>query len=146
MNKEKLIIKKTNDFNLIKSILCDDEISSNLLSFKYENMEEKLNNELMIYYIFLVDGKIAGFCAFKHLKDICNIDGNYAVDIGIFKRYRGKIGYRFGEMMLFEFNKTFSPNKIFALIQDNNKASILYTRSMGFKPLVKENGYCILGT
>ncbi len=146
MNKRKLKVQKTENYKLIKNILCNEDIAPNLISFKYENMEKMLNNELMTYYLFIVDENIAGFCAFKDLKDMCNVEGNYAVDVGIYKKYRGKIGYDLGQMALKEFNEKFSPNKIFALIKESNRASLYYTKKMGFKLLMKQDEYCILGT
>lgn len=141
-----LKVERTFNYKLVKSILFNDDISSNLISFKYENAEQILNDPSMIYYVFIVDNNIAGLCAFKDLKEMSNVVGNYGVDIGILKKYRGKVGYELGKMMLDIFNQTFVPNKIFALIKNENRASIYFTIRMGFKMLIKQNEYSILGT
>src|SRR5438045_1278498 len=100
IGNHELEIKITRNYKILKKIIINDEIYPGLLSATPEviashfgdeikihsfenNAESILNDEAMIYYLFRVDLKIAGFCALMLLND----EKNYVVDIGIYKKF-----------------------------------------------------------
>ena len=126
--------------NSDKKVIGNHELEIKIHSFE-NNAESILNDEAMIYYLFRVDLKIAGFCALMLLND----EKNYVVDIGIYKKFRGKIGFHLGKMALEKFKREINDAKVFATIKDSNRASLFYTKSIGFKKIYHRNGIVCLG-
>jgi len=153
-----LEVRRTKNYKVLRKIIFNNEIYPGLLSInpndestlfdknpKICNLEEYaedvLNNDSMIYYLLEVDQKIAGFCAWMLLGN----QKNYAVDIGIYKKFRGKMGYHLGLMSLEKFKREISNDIIYASVKEENKPSLFYSQSMGFKKVFNKNGFICLG-
>jgi len=158
VNNRALSVRRTKNYKLLSKIIFNNEIYPGLLCINPEDVStlfnkdltihkfeegapEILNNDSMIYYLLEVDQKIAGFCAWMLLSN----QKNYVVDIGIYKKFRGKIGYHLGEMSLQKFKREVSDDIVYASVKEGNKPSLFYSQSMGFKKVFNKNGFICLG-
>src|ERR1041385_830185 len=156
INNHALQVRDSRNYKVLKRIIFNNDIYPGLLSVHSDNSsilfskdlkankinaEVMLNNDSIIYYLLEVDSKIAGFCAWMLLDN----KKNYVTDIGIYKKFRGNIGYNLGRMSLEKFKREVEHEMIYASIREDNRSSLFYAQAMGFKKLFQKNGFICLG-
>jgi len=148
-----LSVIESRDFKAISDLILHDDISNAILSqttdrdlVKNES-EERLNNDKVVYYLLKINDENAGFCLFLNLShedkdDIA--DGCYLADIGILKRFRGKLGFELAKISYNKFLNEIKPERLFAIIKIENKKCLYLALKIGFKLIKKNDVYYFL--
>lgn len=148
-----LEVIESRDFKAISDLILHDDISNGLLStqtdrnlVKYES-EERLDNDSIIYYLLKVNDENAGFCLFLHLSynEIEDInDGCYLVDVGILKKFRGKLAIELAKIAYNKFINEINPQRLFGIIKIENKKSLYFAMKVGFELIKKDDVHYFL--
>ena len=149
----RLNVIESRDFKSISDLILHDDISTGLLSqnadktlLKNES-EERLDNERILYYLMKIDDENAGFCLFLNLShgDPNDInEGCYLADIGILKKFRGKLGFELAKIALNKFLNEIKPERLFGIIKIENKKSLYFAMQIGFKLINKDDVHYFL--
>lgn len=139
LQSDKLKIQPSNDRKLIENLFFDKELYSGFVSNKDIKKEQiKLDMIKDKFFILYCDKNPIGLCIFYPIKDkIC------VVHIGIKNQYRGKIAYKFGEMLKEALFKKFLI--LTAQIRKENKKALYYAIQLGFKLFGGNETYKFLG-
>lgn len=132
-------IEQTKDKELIKEIISNKEIINGFT--EEENIDKYINriNENHIFYLMNYDNNIAGIVCFcDYSKESCK-EGAYTVDVGFYKKYRGKTSINLAKICLQEFLNNFNCNLLVATILKNNKPAYVNSRWIGFELIGESN-------
>lgn len=143
-----LKIERTYDLNLVRTLIYSEDLEelSTFNNATKAQVEEGLSDERKEYYICYCDNNIAGIVIFLNFTeyDELAIPNTYFVDIGIFKKFRGKIGWDLARLMLNIFFNNHYVYKLFAVVSANNFGCISFAKKLGFGVIERENNYFLL--
>lgn len=92
-----------------------------------------------VCYLMKVNGDVAGIAVLLHLEDAFGDKNTYVVDIGFYKKYRGKLALSLAKMALEKFHKNYNCRKLIALIDRKNKAALMNAKWLNFAIISKTN-------
>ncbi|HWI50081.1 MAG TPA: hypothetical protein VNU45_17870 [Rummeliibacillus sp.] len=133
-----LSVNESVDFERIGKLIKHPNIEPGLI-IDGEFDFDKLNRDDVTYYLMCIDSRDVGLCV------ILTSDNLNFIDVGFIKEARGvnakKLGFLFKELYFHKYPN----NCLSAMINKNHRASLLFSKWMGFKIFLENEEFYFLG-
>ena len=128
--------QETKDSELVARLIKEPEIIDGFTNAT--ELQEYFNafvSERHIYYVMKMNQEIVGVAVIMNMQDGDELPDTYIVDVGFFKKARGKIAKMLCIMALNNFINTHRVKKLYAFVDSKNKAAYLNAFWCGFKKI-----------
>lgn len=126
-------VQKIRNKKLIKQLISHEEIIEGFTA--PEKLDKYIDNlgKHHICYFMLYKNEVAGIAISLKLEDGLGEKNTYVVDLGFYKDYRGKVALKLSRLALEKFLKGYKCEKLFAIIDKTNKASLFHAKWLNFE-------------
>lgn len=132
-------IIKTKICKEILRIINKPEYKKWLIDKKGQVLARDLDLPVMTYYLFRLDGVVAGYGAIRHERSDVNI-----VDIAILNKFRGTVGREIALMAIKKYAGESTCKVLVTRIDKLNKKSLYFTKWLGFEEYINDDKYIYL--
>ena len=142
-------IENISDIEKIKKIIFHPDIKDILIflddSNKDENFIDKhLKDSRKEYFVFYVDDEVAGILMILNLSGFDNCSNIYFYNVGIYKKFRGSIGFKIGQLTIDFIKINYDIDYLLAITKVSNVGAVCFSKKIGFEIIEKENGFFLL--